>query len=374
MWWLARDQAHALAERHTREIAALRSAHQSAVKEHESRLQSLLDSMIEGIVVLDSEGHVLLANHAAAELFGFSEPATGKALIETVRHHEVVTLADRLAKESSVLAYELRLEGTPSRFLQINAVALRGPEGGASGAVLVFHDLTRVRELEGVREEFVANVSHELRTPLSLIKGATETLIDGAKNDTVALDRLLSIIDRHADRLTLLIDDLLLLAKLDSGRVSLNLQPVPLRPAISDVLDDLLPRAALRDITFQNLLETGMVARVDVDRLRQVLFNLIDNAIKYGRLGGKVTITGRALNDQWIEVCVHDDGPGIPSDARARVFERFFRAEKARSREQGGTGLGLSIVKHVVHAHGGEVRVESEMGQGTSFYFTLPKV
>jgi two-component system phosphate regulon sensor histidine kinase PhoR len=373
MAWLARQQAKAAARQHADELATIRADHAVAVRNQEGRLQSLLDSMIEGIMVLDSQGHVALANHAAAKLFGFSEPATGRALIETVRHHEVVELVARLAKESAVLGSELRLEETPPRFLQINAVLLRAPAHEASGALLVFHDLTRVRELEGVRQEFVANVSHELRTPLSLIKGATETLLDGAKNDSVALDRLLTIVDRHADRLTLLIDDLLLLSKLDSGRVSLNLQPVPLRPAASEVVDDLQPRARAREMVIENSLPTGMLAHVDPDRLRQVLFNLIDNAIKYGRPAGTVTISGRMLDEKWVEICIQDNGPGISPEARARVFERFYRAEKARSREQGGTGLGLAIVKHVIQAHGGEVRVESELGQGAAFYFTLPR-
>jgi two-component system phosphate regulon sensor histidine kinase PhoR len=372
-WWRERSRASAALHDHIAAVAELHATHDHALTAHAQRLQSLLDSMVEGIVVIDQQLRVLLSNRAAAQMFGFSPPATGRTLIEMVRHHEVATLATRLANEHVVIGQELRLEETPPRFLEINAVALQDPTGGSTGGVLVFHDLTRVRELEGVRQEFVANVSHELRTPLSLIKGATETLLDGAKTDPVALDRLLTIVDRHADRLTLLIDDLLLLAKLDSGRVALNLQPTALRTAVQETVDDLIPRAASREIKLDNQVTAGLVARADPDRLRQVLWNLIDNAIKYGRPAGKVTITGKALDDQRIEVCVRDDGPGIPAEARARVFERFFRADKARSREQGGTGLGLAIVKHVVQAHGGDVRVESEMGQGAAFFFTLPK-
>ena len=360
-------------KRHERELKELRAAHAAAIEEHRRRLQALLDSMIEGIVVLDPQKHVVLANRAAMELFGFQRPVEGRALIETVRHHEVAALATRLDTEPAVLGHEIRIEAATPRFLQINAAALRDPAGAANGAVLVFHDLTRVRELEGVRQEFVANVSHELRTPLSLIKGAAETLLDGAKTDPVALERLLSIIDRHADRLTLLIDDLLLLAKLDSGRVVMNLQPSPLRLAVQEVIEDLAPKAKAREMELLNMLPTGLIAKADPDRLRQVLSNLIDNAIKYGRPSGTVKISGQALNGKFVEVCVQDDGPGIPPEARARVFERFYRVDKARSREQGGTGLGLAIVKHVVQAHGGDVRAESEPGRGAAFYFTLPR-
>jgi two-component system phosphate regulon sensor histidine kinase PhoR len=235
----------------------------------------------------------------------------------------------------------------------------------------VFHDVSRLRQLEAIRQEFVANVSHELRTPLSLIKGAVETLLDGGKDDPVALTRFLEIIDRHADRLTLLINDLLLLSTLDSGRVRLVLQPVPLRAAIQEVFDDFRLRARARGVELANDVPTGLFAEADPDRLRQVLANLIDNAIKYGRADGLAAARARAMPDGGIEVGISDDGPGIQPEAQARIFERFYRVDKARSRDQGGTGLGLAIVKNVVQAHGGDVRVESSPGKGTTFYFTL---
>ncbi len=373
-WWHVRRQRAEETAQHARDLAALREKHAGILESHQRRLETLLDSMLDGLIVLDASGRIALANRAAETLFGFSRQMIGGTLLEAVRHHEVAALAARLNAEPSILDHELQLEGTPPRVLQVNAIALHDARGAGTGAMLVFHDLTRLRELEGARQEFVANVSHELRTPLSLIKSAAETLLDGTKSDPAALDRLLQIIDRHADRLTLLIDDLLLLSKLDSERLVLHRQPSPLRAAVQEVFEDLSARARSRQVRLENAIADGLVASADPDRLRQVLSNLVDNGIKYGRPGGVLTVTAAALTGGRIEVCVRDDGPGIPREALARVFERFYRVDKARSREQGGTGLGLAIVKHAVQAHGGEVRVESEPGQGAAFYFTLPAV
>ena len=371
-WWRVRRQATRAAAGHALALATLRAESGAAQEAHRRRLETLLDSMVDGLIVLDPRGRIALSNRAAEALFGFSRQMIGGTLLEAVRHHEVAALAVRLGAEAAILDHELRLEGLQPRVLQVNAIALRDADGASAGAMLVFHDLTRLRELEGARQEFVANVSHELRTPLSLIKSAAETLLDGAKSDPAALDRLLQIIDRHADRLTLLIDDLLLLAQLDSGRLVLHPRPAPLRAAVQEVFGDLAPRAQVREVRLENTIPDGLLAQADPDRLRQVLSNLVDNGIKYGRPGGSLTVSAGAKAGGWVEVCVRDDGPGIPPEALARVFERFYRVDKARSREQGGTGLGLAIVKHAVQAHGGEVRVESEPGQGSAFYFTLP--
>ncbi|MEO6875773.1 MAG: histidine kinase dimerization/phospho-acceptor domain-containing protein, partial [Opitutaceae bacterium] len=285
-WWHVRQLRAADAAQHIRDLVALRQEHAATLEAQQRRLETLLDSMLDGLVMLDTAGRLTLANRAAETLFGFSRQMIGGSLLEAVRHHEVAALAARLSAEPAILDYELKLEGTPPRVLQVNALALQNAAGAATGAMLVFHDLTRLRELEGARQEFVANVSHELRTPLSVIKSAAETLLDGAKADATALDRLLQIIDRHADRLTLLIDDLLLLAKLDSGRLVLQLQLAPLRPAVQEVFDDLAKRALAREVRLENTIADGLVAKADPDRLRQVLSNLVDNGIKYGRTGG----------------------------------------------------------------------------------------
>ncbi|MBU6401628.1 MAG: hypothetical protein KGS61_15030, partial [Verrucomicrobia bacterium] len=233
-------------------------------------------------------------------------------------------------------------------------------------------DLTRLKQLERTRQEFVANVSHELRTPLSMIKGYVETLRDGAKEDPAVAARFLDTIARHTDRLAFLIEDLLTISRLESGQVTLDLQPVELGPAVERVMDELRARAAGRKVRLENAIPAGRRARADAERLHQVLVNLVDNAIKYGRADGTVIVGAETTSDKRLAVWVRDDGPGIPPEAKERVFERFYRIDKARSREQGGTGLGLAIVKHIVQAHGGEVRVESEPGHGATFRFTLP--
>jgi two-component system phosphate regulon sensor histidine kinase PhoR len=362
-------------EKHGREVAEQRSRREVELKEQAQRTASLFDRMIEGLIVIDSSGRIRLANHAAEELFNFDVRAVGKTVLEATRNHEVASVVARLDRELEVLGYELRIDSSSlPRFLQVNALAMRDADGASDGAILVFHDLTRLRQLEGVRQEFVANVSHELRTPLSLIKSAAETLLDGAKDDPAALKRFLQIIDKHANRLALLIDDLLLLSTLDSGGLRLNRQPQPFRSTVQDAIDDLQPRAHARDVTLGNQVPSSLVALVDNDRMRQVVSNLLDNAIKYGRAGGATSVEGRQLPDGRLEISVIDDGPGIPKEFQERLFERFFRVDKARSREQGGTGLGLAIVKHVVQAHGGEVRVESEPGSGSRFILVLPGV
>jgi two-component system phosphate regulon sensor histidine kinase PhoR len=277
---------------------------------------------------------------------------------------------DSLTAQRPELEHELRLAAPNDRWLRVSAAAVFNHRAGREGTILVFHDLTRLKQLESARKEFVANVSHELRTPLSLIKGYVETLLDGARNNPEVAVKFLQTIDRNAERLKLLIEDLLTISELESGKVTLNLQAVELVPLVEKVFGDLKNRAAARNVTLLNQIP-DLTVRADPDRLEQVLGNLIDNAIKYGKAGGVVATGGRVQEGQ-LEVFVQDDGPGIPAEALDRVFERFYRLDKARSREQGGTGLGLSIVKHIVQSHGGKVWAKSQPGQGGCFCFTLP--
>ena len=371
--WNLRSRVVRAAEAHARQLEEQRRHREAEFRAQAARTEALFDRMVEGILVVGQDGRLRLANRAAAGIFQFEAGAAGRTVLEATRHHEVAAIVARLASEPEVLNHELRIDGvTETRWLQVNALALRTPEGEDEGAILVFHDLTRLRRLEGVRQEFVANVSHELRTPLSLIKSATETLIDGGRQDPQVTARFLEIIEKHANRLTLLLDDLLLLARLDSGRIDLDLRPVLLASAAQEAIDDAGILARGRGVTLVQSVPAGLAAHADAHRLAQALGNLIDNAIKYGREGGTVEVRGRELGAGQVEISVRDDGPGIAGEALERVFERFYRADKARAREQGGTGLGLAIVKNVVQAHGGDVRVESTPGRGTEFFIRLP--
>jgi two-component system, OmpR family, phosphate regulon sensor histidine kinase PhoR len=362
--WLKDRQAH----------TEFRQRRDQDTAQKQAEEQALFNSMAEGVLVLDQTGHVQLVNRSLQEFFGLKSDVRGQSIMEAFRLQELAGLIQRLPAEGIVEGHELELPGVNGRWLEVNASAVRDVSGRQFGCILVFHDLTRLKQLENTRQEFVANVSHELRTPLSLIKGFVETLVDGAKHDPDLTDRFLRTIEKHTDRLTYLIEDLLTISRLESGQIVMNLHPVELRDVASHVIDDLQARAVEKTVLLQNRLPAGLEANADANRLQQVLFNLVENAIKYGRTEGHVTISGQSSGEGKVELCVEDDGPGIPPEAKERVFERFYRVDRARSRETGGTGLGLAIVKHIIQAHGGEVWVKSELGRGASFFFTLTQV
>ncbi len=353
------------------ETEDLQRRQQQTTIDAKAQQQVLFNSMLEGLLLLDRNRRIYLANRAFKNLFGLKAELRGKTILEALRVHELAALVERVEADGQVFDYELKLPELSERWLQVNAAAISNSAGEREGTILVFHDLTRLKQLERTREEFVANVSHELRTPLSLIKGYVETLLDGARANPDVAERFLKIIERNTQRLDLLIQDLLTISALESGRIKLSVQPVELPPLVEKVFFDLKPPADNKNITLVNSLPR-LSATADASRLEQVLANLVDNAIKYGRAQGSVTVGGRKTEDGKIELFVQDDGPGIPTEALDRVFERFYRVDKARSREQGGTGLGLSIVKHIVHNHGGKVWVKSELGRGATFFFTLP--
>ena len=354
------------------EIERLKQAHEKAGLQIQTQQEALFNSMIEGLLLLDESGRIQMANSAFTTLFDLQIDIRGKTILEALRLHELAELVESLGTGGQVLGHQLKLSRSGERWVQVNGAAILNGGGGRQGTLLVFHDLTRLKKLERAREEFVANVSHELRTPLSLIKGYVETLLDGAKDNPEVAGKFLQTINRNAERLRLLIEDLLTISELESGRVTLDLQPVELLPLVEKVFGDLKTRANPKNIQLLNR-APDLTVRADTGRLEQVLGNLIDNAIKYGRAGGTVTVGARAMDGAQIEAFVRDDGPGIPAEALERLFERFYRVDKARSREQGGTGLGLSIVKHIIQNHGGKVWATSQLRKGATFFFTLPQ-
>ena len=388
-WWIVLVVAVALAAvlarwqsmRHRKERADSARAHDEALArqreeiggQFQARQQALFNSMIEGILLLDRSGRIQMINESLRKYFDVSTDIRGLTIMEAFRWHELAALAARLQGDKKISDAELEIHRARRRFWQVNAAMVADHNGVEQGQLLVFHEITRLKELENVRSEFVGNVSHELRTPLSLIKGFTETLLDGALKDPQQATRFLQKIDKHSDRLLFLIEDLLAISRLESGQVALNVQHIDLHDLAQRVLDDLAARAATRKTTLENQIAPQTTVWADADRLQQVLFNLADNAIKYGKSEGRVTVGARAAGSEKMEVFVADDGPGIPPDSIVRVFERFYRVDRARSRESGGTGLGLAIVKHIVQAHGGEAWVKSELQKGATFYFTLPQ-
>lgn len=373
--WRRQARAHRrqLAQAEAARAAALEEQRREISGQFEARQQAVFNSMIEGIILLDPGGHIQMTNESLRKFFNLTSDIRGQTIMEAFRWHELAALAARLQREKNITEAELEIQRVRRRCWRVNAAVVTDSHGAEQGQIFVFHEVTRLKELENLRTEFVANVSHELRTPLSSIKGSAETLLDGAMNDPVQAARFLQKIDKNSDRLLFLIEDLLVISRLESGQVALNLHPVDLHELAQRVLDDLAPRAAARQTTLENGIESALVVWADADRLQQVLSNLADNAIKYGKSPGRVVIEARESDADTVEVSVTDDGPGIPPEAIGRVFERFYRVDRARSRESGGTGLGLSIVKHIVQAHGGEAGVRSELHKGSTFYFTVPK-
>jgi two-component system phosphate regulon sensor histidine kinase PhoR len=372
VWFRRRERA--LREQHRQAANRATGASADELARERALNEALFNSMAEGVLVLDPGGRILISNRAVRGLFQIQGDPAGRTVLEVIRQDELADLLARLPQEERVLGYELHPAAGSEALIQVNAVVIKNGPSGPRGSILVFHDLTRLQQLQRTSSEFVANVSHELRTPLSMIQGYVETLLAGAKDDPAVATRFLETIERHTQRLGLLIEDLLTSSELESGRARLDLRPVLLRDLTTKACEDFEARARARGVRFQNEVPPDLRVQADSDRLQQVFANLLDNAIKYGRADGLVTLGALPLADQRAQIWVQDDGPGLPAEALTRVFERFYRVDKARSREAGGTGLGLAIVKDIIRAHGGEVWAESRPGAGARFFFTLPQV
>jgi two-component system, OmpR family, phosphate regulon sensor histidine kinase PhoR len=345
------------------------------LEQEQAKATAILDGMVEGVIAVDGHNLIVLMNERARAMFALGpNPVAGRPFLEVIRNVDLHEVLRQSRIGDAVTRRELRLS-TPllERRLQVNAVRL-ALTGDEVGVVMVLHDVTELRRLEQVRTEFIANVSHEVRTPLTAIQGYLETLLSGALEEPEHARRFLEIVFRHTERLGRLLNDLTDLSNIELGKVSLRLAPTSLSETVESVLAIIRPKADSGDVTLTSEVPRDLpLVRADHDRLAQILINLVDNGVKYTPRGGQVTVRARSEGPTMVAVTVADTGVGIPRVDLPRVTERFYRVDKARSRELGGTGLGLAIVKHLVLAHGGELTVESEFGQGTAVCFTLPE-
>ena len=342
------------------------------LKAQSHQAEAILQSMTEAVVAIDASGRILWLNDSAQRLIGArSDQTVGNRLTELMRHQELDELIRRALRDRRSISAELRLFTPAEQVVRMQATPLEA-EVGETALVLVAQDVTEVRRLEGLRREFVANVSHELKTPLTSIAGLVETLLGGALEDPANNRRFVSLIEKETSRLTHLIDDLLQLSQVESRAVPLKLQPVDVPALMREAWGDVERQAAARRMSVSWEL-AGSLPKIpgDIERLRQVFVNLFDNAIKFNQDGGRITVRGRV--DGWMLVVeVEDTGIGIPEPDLARIFERFYRVDKARSREQGGTGLGLAIAKHIIELHQGRIEARSRLGHGAILSVSLP--
>jgi two-component system, OmpR family, phosphate regulon sensor histidine kinase PhoR len=332
---------------------------------------AILGSMVEGVAVVNGAERLVFANQGFAEILGLDlPPRSGSALVEVVRQTELIeavrqVLAGEPRVESEIVTGTLR-----QHFFAATVAAVRA--GDTSGAVVVLHDITELRKLERVRRDFVANVSHEFKTPLTAIQGFDETLLAGAIDDSHNRERFLGIILEHSQRLARLTDDLLKLSKMDADRLEVEIRRVSVSELVQSCLETSEHRAAEKDLHIGlDLPDELPDIAGDRRRLAEVLQNLLDNAIQYTLPGGRILLSAE-LRDADVIFTVSDTGIGIPKADQSRIFERFYRVDAARSREAGGTGLGLAIAKHLVEVHGGRIWVDSEIGQGSHFHFSVP--
>jgi len=364
--------------RHLETLNARLEEFQRQEREELSNLNLLLANMVEGVMVVDEKRIVQLFNNELLNLFQLKQSPLGRTVLEALRESRVeLIVAESIARgepRQQEVALETTALGQPTRHLDISVVPIRArkEEQGHNGAVVVFHDITRIKQLEELRQQFVSNVSHELRTPLAIFRGYLETLRDNPDLPRDELLRILETLDRHSDRLFALVEDLLTLSRFEAGQVKTEFSTIRMDAFFKQIVRDWTHRKNAADIELTLELDDHLPP-VDADaiRLEQVLLNLLDNAVAYSNPPRKVGLFG-GVRDGMMEVRVTDNGIGIPPADLPHIFERFYRVDKARSRSSGGTGLGLSIVKQILQMHGGTVRAESELGQGTSIVMRLP--
>jgi two-component system phosphate regulon sensor histidine kinase PhoR len=374
------DFRHRVRIRSGDEIEALGEALNRMAEDLQRKIQDLSDDrvktvailsgMVEGVLVLDQKGRIVLTNASFEKMFGLSgDPWIGRYHYERLRHHPLNALIKEVIQTGKPLSQEVRLDTAHRPHLQVQASVT---EQTPRSVVLVFHDITEIKRLERMRKDFVANVSHELRTPLAAIQGYLETLVDGGLENREEAREFLAILQKHTDRMTNIVRDLLQLSRIESGLDPIRPARIDLREAVDRNLLLLKPLAEKKGQTFTVSVLSDLSLQADPEKLNQVLINLLDNAIKYTPEGGGIAVTASEGGGA-VQIEIRDSGIGIPREDLSRIFERFYRVDRTRSRELGGTGLGLSIVKHIVEAHGGKITVESELGKGSRFILTFPR-
>ncbi|MHB9029420.1 MAG: two-component system histidine kinase PnpS, partial [Candidatus Latescibacterota bacterium] len=339
-----------------------------------NELEAVLAGMTEAVIAIDSDERIINVNHSAESLFGISLKATrGRTIQETIRNTRFQNFVKNVLMSNAPLSEDNTLQFAPERTLQVHGTPLRDSGNRIIGAVIVLNDITRMKKLESMRKDFVANVSHELKTPITSIKGFVETLRYGSMRNQTAANRFLDIILKQTNRLNAIIEDLLSLSRLEQGveNESLRLETIPAKDIVNNVLQVCDMKAREKNISIDTSCSEDIILRVNPDLIEQAVVNLIDNAIKYSPPDSSISFCiRRSING--ISIIVEDHGIGIPEKHLPRIFERFYRIDKSRSREMGGTGLGLSIVKHIVQVHNGEITVESTQGKGSTFILHFP--
>jgi len=343
----------------------------------ESGTQTILGAMEDGLLVVDARSNVTLMNPTFQKLFELRDPAVGVPLVEAVRHATLDQLVAETLLTGEAMRSELSLADSRThseRHVEVSAVPITNADDEVTGTVVLFHDITELKQLDQIRRDFVANVSHELRTPLSILRGYIEVLFDEPQTSREELTRILSIMERHSKRLQRLVDDLLSLAQLESSHAELEISAVRMDELFNNLIGDWKEKLTGKNLkVIVDLPSEGSVLRADGTRLEEALHNLLDNAVKFSPGNGQIRLRGTRCGSN-VVLSVTDNGIGISKEHLPRIFERFYRADKARSRELGGTGLGLAIVKHIAQLHGGRVEAESELGRGTTIRIVLPEV
>lgn len=348
----------------------------SKITEQRNELGAVLSSMAEGVLAMDMEERILGMNQAASVIFECDpRRVQGRTIQEVIRHPELQRLVTKALASEGDVERDVVLCSKEERVLNGHGTILRDGEGNRVGVLVVLNDITRLRKLENIRKDFVANVSHEIKTPITAIKGFVETLKDGAMQSPQDAERFLGIIQNHVQRLEALVEDLLSLSRIEeeAEKEAIVLEEKPLKDVLMGALQLCQVKAEPKQIRMELSCTGDVVARISPSLLEQAVVNLLDNAVKYSEAGKTIWVQTDATPQETL-IRVRDEGCGIEKQHLERLFERFYRVDKARSRKQGGTGLGLAIVKHIMEAHGGSVSVESQLGRGSTFTLHLPRI